>query len=124
MTGKRKKILIVEDESLIAWMLERILNREGYEVLGPVPSGEESLALAAEHSPDVVLMDIKLRGDVEGVEAAVRLKRDLGITSIFITGNTDSPTRQRALEAEPYAYLDKPVDKAELLDTIRRFFAA
>ncbi len=108
------QILLVEDENLIALDLTHRLNNLGYMVVGWVPSGEEAIVLAAQLSPDLVLMDIKLKGRIDGIEAAEQIKAQLDIPIIYLTAFVDKATIQRAKITAPFGYLVKPVDEREL----------
>ena len=112
--GLPQAILIVEDEALIAWALQETLRAFGYSISGIVSSGEDALRHVREHVPDLVLMDVHLRGALDGVDAA-RMIRDLaGSPVVFLTSHSDSDTLRRATEAEPFGYLVKPFRDAEL----------
>lgn len=113
------RILVVEDESIVALDIQNRLKQLGYIVPGFVGSAEEAIAKAAELRPDLVLMDIKLRGEMDGIEAAQRIKDQFGIPSIYLTAFADDNTLRRARETEPLGYLVKPFDERELMATIR-----
>ncbi|MEI6293156.1 MAG: response regulator [Methanomicrobiales archaeon] len=107
-------ILIVEDEVVIAMEIEASLQEFNYHVIGSVPSGEEALLLVAEKKPDLVLMDIGLRGDMDGIATADKLYRLFRVPVIFLTGRLDSGILEKALESQPFGYLVKPVGTGEL----------
>jgi len=110
----RARILIVEDEAILAMTLEEKLTRLGYSVLKSVSTGEDALAEAREERPDLVLMDIRLSGDMDGITAAGHIKSFSDVPIIYLTGHSDEPLLQRAKQTEPYAYLIKPVSIQEL----------
>ena len=114
MTASRARVLIVEDESIVAMDLKNSLKILGYEVVGTAATGEEAIARANETRPDLVLMDIILKGDMDGVEASevIRARHDIPI--IFLTACADDMTLQRAKVTEPLGYLLKPFDEWEL----------
>ncbi len=114
MTASRARVLIVEDESIVAMDLKNSLKILGYEVVGTAATGEEAIARANETRPDLVLMDIMLKGDMDGVQAseAIRSRHDIPI--IFLTACADDSTLQRAKVTEPLGYLLKPFDEWEL----------
>ena len=118
MTTK-PQILIVEDESIVALDIQNRLRRLGYTVAGFVASGEDAIVKTAEIKPDLVLMDIKLKGAMDGIEAAGQIKAKFGTPSIYLTAFADEATLQRAKETEPLGYLIKPFEERELLATIR-----
>lgn len=104
------KILIVEDEVLIALPLKAGLNRAGYDVYGPVASGEEAIASTQKENPDVILMDIRLIGSMDGIEAAQHIGAFSPAKVIFTTGYQESRLKDRALAIKPLAYLIKPIE--------------
>jgi len=110
----RPKLLIVEDESIVAADLAERLARLGYDVLASVPSGEAALEVAGARRPELVLMDIRLQGLMDGVETARELRTRLQLPVIFLTAYAEGSTLQRAKLAEPYGYILKPVADREL----------
>ena len=109
------RVLIVEDERIIAMSTSVNLRRMGCEGVDMVPSGAEAIAKAQEKNPDVVLMDIMLEGGMDGIEAAEQIRLSSPETTIiFCTAYTDQGTRSRANAAGPKAFLGKPVDYATL----------
>ncbi|MEW6593225.1 MAG: response regulator [Candidatus Hadarchaeota archaeon] len=113
-----EKIMIVEDEILIAMEIQRKLNNLGYTVTDVVSSGEEAVQTAGTAQPDLVLMDIKLAGEMDGVEAATRIHDRYDIPIVYLTAHTDEKTLQRAKLAQPFGYLVKPFSEVELRTTI------
>ncbi|MCO6431537.1 MAG: response regulator [Deltaproteobacteria bacterium] len=109
-----KRILVVEDESLVAFDIEQGLERQGYSVTGVIDSGEQAVEHAGLYMPDLVLMDIRLRGDMDGIKAATEIQQKYQIPIIFLTAYGDESTLQRAMVAEPYGYILKPFDRTEL----------
>ena len=107
-------ILIVEDEGIIAADLAACLEDLGYRVTGEAASGEDALCQATAHRPDLVLMDIQLAGEMDGITAAARLREEQDIPVIFLTSHADDATLQRARESQPFGYLIKPFAEREL----------
>lgn len=107
-------LLIVEDQAVVAADLEARLLRNGYQVCGVAASGEEALALARQHRPELALMDIRLQGEMDGIATAEILRRELDVAVIFLSANVDEATLQRAKLAAPYGFLMKPFDEREL----------
>ena len=107
-------ILVVEDESIVAMDIQNQLEDMGYRVVGTAGTGEEAMSLAREHEPDLVLMDIVLRGEMNGIEAARYVAHTLHVPVIFLTAFNDAQTVQRAAETGPYGYLTKPFSPKEL----------
>jgi PAS domain S-box-containing protein len=114
----KARILVVEDEQLVAEHLRRELVALGYADCAPVASGEEALRAVAETLPDLALMDIKLAGAMDGVEAAERLRAGFDIPVVYLTAYADDATLARARITEPYGYLVKPFTDQELRATI------
>ena len=111
-------ILIVEDEALVARDIQNRLRRSGYLVPAIVSSGREALVKAEELHPDLVLMDIKLEGDMDGVEAARQIRDRFDIPHIYLTAYANGGTLDRAKVTEPYGFLVKPIDERELVSAI------
>ncbi len=107
-------ILIVEDEAIVAADLAAKLRRLGYTVCGSAERGEDALDLARERCPDLVLMDIRLAGEMDGVETAERIRRECDVPVIYLTAHSDRVTLDRAKRTEPFGYLLKPFDELEL----------
>jgi len=112
------RILVVEDEVIVAKDIADSLERLGYTVIGTTATGEEALRLAAEHHPDLALMDIRLQGQLNGIETAERLRDEFNIPSVFLTAYADDDTLRRARITEPYGYVLKPFELRELHSTI------
>lgn len=108
------RILIVEDEGIIAQDLEATLEKLGYEVSGIAVVGEEAIEMAAELQPNLVLMDIVLWGGMDGVEAAKHIRERLHIPVIYLTAHSDTATLQRAKVTGPHGYIVKPLVEREL----------
>lgn len=116
--AEKTRILIVEDEAIIAMDLEDTLSDAGYRVIAAVASGEEALALCAEEKPDLVLMDVQLQGALTGIETAGRLRESYAIPSVLLTAHYDPATLAAAQQAGIFAYLIKPYDQRELCATL------
>ena len=115
---EKTRILIVEDEGLVARDIENMVRNAGYEVCGVVSSGEEAVEEAVKTEPDLILMDIILRGTMDGVEAADKIRGRFNIPVIYLTAHTDENTLDRAKLTEPLGYTLKPVEQKELLTVI------
>lgn len=116
----RKRLLIVEDDELTADLDRRLVARLGFEVCGVAASAAEAVRLAHAERPDLVLMDIGLVGPGDGILAACEIRRQLGIPSLFVTGETGPDVRSRAAEADPVGFLAKPLLVAELRECLER----
>lgn len=115
----RPRLLIVEDEWFIAVESEIILREAGYAVVGTAVTADEAVALAERGRPHLILMDIRLRGARDGIEAAVEIRRRFGIACIFATAHAEPSLRARGAEAEPLAWLVKPYSDRQLLAVVR-----
>jgi len=102
------RILVVEDERIVARDLADTLTDLGYEVAATAPSGEAAITAARELSPDIVLMDIRLAGPIDGIQAAEAIQRERSIPIVYLTAHSDNETLSRARETEPVGYLVKP----------------
>jgi CheY-like chemotaxis protein len=118
------RILIVEDESLIAFNLDRRLTRLGYTVVGRVATGAEAVHYAVTRCPHVVLMDIHLRGDMDGVEAAQVIRAQRPIPIIFLSAYVDAATIAPLRTAGATAYLRKPIADHTLQQTLQRVLSS
>ncbi len=117
---KDKKVLIVEDEVVVALELEERLKEMGYSVCGITFSGEKAISLAGEANPNLILMDIKLKGKMNGIEAADTIKEKFTIPSIFVTAFSDENTIQQIKSSANNEYLIKPFEEDELKGAIER----
>jgi CheY-like chemotaxis protein len=121
---ENSSVLIVEDEGLIALHLAEILENAGYRIIGPVPSGEEALRMLEKHpKADLVLMDIKLGGDMDGIEAAKIIRKRMPVPLIFITAYSADQTPQGIAEISPEGFLTKPVMGDDLLNLVEKTVA-
>src|SRR4051812_43846210 len=107
----RGTILIVEDEAIVAADLASRLERLGYEVVGSARHGEEAVALVRSAPPDIVLMDIQLQGDLDGVETAAKIRSHHALPVIYLTAHSDAGTVARAKTTEPFGYIRKPFEE-------------
>ena len=107
---KQAKILLVEDEAITAMSMQAALERLGYEVSEIITTGAEAVQKAFSYKPSVILMDINLIGDMNGVEAVEKIHERMDIPVIFITGYSNREIKERALKTHPLAYLEKPVN--------------
>jgi len=112
------EILVVEDEYIVAKDIQNTLTNLGYSVPAIASSGEEAIKTIDEHSPDLVLMDIVLKGKMDGVETADKIRLKFNIPVVYLTAYADDNTLQRAKVTEPYGYLIKPFQERELHSTI------
>ncbi|MBI4806011.1 MAG: response regulator [Desulfovibrio sp.] len=104
------KVMIVEDEVIAAMATEKMLKKLGFIVCGNVTSGEEALEAFGGDCPDVVIMDVRLDGKLDGIETTHLLKKLKNVPVIFVSAFSDDSTRQRAEETSPLAFISKPLD--------------
>ena len=116
--GRNAKILVVEDEGIIGLQIERTLIKAGYEVPAVAASAEEALMAVEASSPDLVLMDIHIDGDQDGVETARKIRDRFRLPVIFVTAHADSATLERARDIEPFGYIVKPISTLSLTSSI------
>lgn len=112
------KILVVEDESIVALDLQHRLTGMGYSVPAVAASGQDALKKAAEIHPDLVLMDIRLKGDMDGIEVAEQIRQLFDAPPVYLTAYADEDTLQRAKITEPFGYIVKPFDERTLRSTL------
>jgi len=119
-TGQRGRcrVLVVEDNVFVAQQCQCVLTKAGYEVTGIVSTAEEAIEHALQQRPDMVLMDIYLRGPRDGVEAALEIFERSGIRSIYASAVSDAQMQARALLAQPLAWLPKPFSDRKLVATV------
>lgn len=114
----KAKILIVEDEAIVACDIEGSLTSLGYTVSANVSFGEEAVKKAREDKPDLVLMDIMLRGDMDGIEAAETIHSELDIPVVYLTAYASNDLIERAKITEPFGYIIKPFEDRDLVSAI------
>ena len=114
----KARILVVEDESLLAEDVQERLKTLGYEVVAVAHSGEEALARLAATHPDLVLMDIRLKGKLDGIDTARVVRERFNLPVVYMTGEADSATLERAKATEPLGYLLKPIEEKRLYSTV------
>jgi len=115
---KGSRILVVEDEMVISLEITATLRRLGYEVVGQAITGADAVRLTDEVDPDLILMDIRLKGDMDGIEAASRIHERNDQPVIFLTAHSDDVTLERAIAVSPSGYLIKPFKDRELYSSI------
>lgn len=115
----QKRIQIVEDEAVVAMELTMLLENFGFEVTGTAVSGDQALHLADERRPDLIVMDIWINGDIDGIETARRIRERHDVPVLFLTAYGDEATLARALDVAPYGYLIKPYRPEELRASIK-----
>tara|TARA_B100001964_G_scaffold172811_1_gene190309 strand:- start:1019 stop:1405 length:387 start_codon:yes stop_codon:yes gene_type:complete len=119
---KKKKILIVEDEYVAAANLEECLKTSGYIVTEIIADGETAIQKIEQDKPDLVLMDIKLNGKLNGVDVAAIVRSRFSVPVIYLTAYTDEPIMKQVRLSEPFGYLNKPFRENELLMAVEMAF--
>ena len=118
MTGKNS-VLIVEDDDLICHLIEWRLQKLGYSVIGKAATGKDAITLTAETNPDAILMDIAIKGDMDGIETAKIIKEKFNIPIIFLTASSDDRTLNRVIPFQPAQYILKPFNDDDLRIALR-----
>lgn len=116
--NKNTSILIVEDEMIIAANISLQLSHLGYEVCGIISRAEEVLPEIRQHIPDIILMDINLKGELDGIEVAQLIQNEFKIPIIYLTANSDAAHFEKAKATNPYAFISKPFKKIDLQRTV------
>ena len=114
----KTNVLVVEDESIVSKDIQHSLKKLGYNIVGAASTGERAFELASSEKPDIILMDIMLKGDINGIETAQRVKEELQIPVIYLTAYADESTLEKAKVTEPYGYIIKPFKEVDLHTSI------
>lgn len=120
---KSPNILIVEDENIIAMDIRFMLENLGYKISGVVSSGEDSIKKAYNMLPDLILMDIKLKGNIDGVSAANQIYKSLRIPVVYLTAYLDNSTMDRVKKTMHFGFISKPFEEKELQNIIEETLA-
>lgn len=115
---KTARILVVEDEAIVAMVIKQRLLSLGYVVSGIAASGNEAITRVEGTYPDLVLMDILLKGDMDGIEAAAIIQERFNVPVVFLTAHSDEKTLERAKQIDPYGYIIKPFTEKDLNTSI------
>ena len=110
----KQRIMLVEDELITALDIQRMLEKVGYQVSATISSGEEAVEKVKAIKPDLIIMDIFLSNDMDGIEASTLIASQLDVPVIFLTANADSTTIRRADKIKHYGYLIKPIKQGDL----------
>jgi DNA-binding NarL/FixJ family response regulator len=112
------RVLIVEDDVPLSTVVEDTLTYEGYAVVGTARSAEEAISMAVDHGPDLVLMDVKLLDNSDGIAAAGEILERTGIRCLMATGQDDAKTKERAAMVQPLGWLPKPYGNEEMVQAV------
>jgi two-component system, response regulator PdtaR len=118
--AQKQKVLIVEDDKLLALVEERLVERLGFEVVGTAVSGEDAVSLVRENQPDIILMDISLKGEMDGIDAVEIIRKKYNIPVIYLSGNSDKFNFERAKKTNFIDYLVKPVTADDLIGPLKK----
>jgi DNA-binding LytR/AlgR family response regulator len=116
--GSKTRVLIVEDDMIIAANISLQLSKLGYEITGIESRGEEAINHARLNTPDLVLMDINLKGSIDGIETAFAMQTNTDIPIVYITANNDEATFEKAKKTHPFAFIAKPINMRALHRTL------
>ncbi|MBK6753742.1 MAG: response regulator [Flavobacteriales bacterium] len=111
-------VLVVEDESIVSKDIQHSLKKLGYNVVGAASTGEQAVKLAVDTQPDIILMDIMLKGEMNGIEAATQIRQETNIPVIFLTAYADESTLSKAKVTQPYGYIIKPFKDIDIHTSI------
>lgn len=114
----KERILVVEDERIIAYDIKDCLEKSGYIVPAIIAYGKQAIEKVAELQPDLVLMDVMLKGDMNGIEAAEQIVTRFNIPIIYLTAYSDESTLQKAKLTQPFGYILKPFEETQLITTV------
>lgn len=114
----KASVLVVEDESIVAKDIKLSLEKMGYSVIGICATGKDAYQTAVKSKPNIILMDIMLKGEMDGIETAGLIKKELNLPVIYLTANADEKTLQKAKITEPYGYIIKPFKEIDLHTSI------
>ncbi len=112
--SKMKKILIVEDDMIISLVVENMVKELGYTVAGKAVSGEEAVKIAKQEKPDILLMDIRLKGEMDGIDTVAKIKEHINAQVIYLTGNSDRLNFERAKDTDFADLIVKPFTIGDL----------
>lgn len=113
-------VFIVEDDMLLSLVEERLLIKLGYTVTGKAISGEEAVPKIKSVKPDIVLMDISLNGDMDGIDTMIKIRNFSSVPVIYLSGNSDQLNLERAKKTQYVDYLVKPITEHDLVDPLKR----
>jgi CheY-like chemotaxis protein len=120
---RSRTVLVVEDEAVVALFLADLLSELNYEVCGIAPTGREAIALAAERRPDIAMVDVRLRGDLDGLDTARQLNDQFSIRSVLLSGDPEALSTAASRGVSPIGILNKPYTPDQLESVLARYFA-
>jgi len=117
--SRQPRVLVVEDEYLVAMMVENDLDEAGFNIVGIANSAEKAVSMALTEQPDLIIMDVRLIGERDGIDAALEIFAKTGIRCLFATAHGDAQSKNRAAAASPLGWLQKPYGRAALVSATR-----
>lgn len=120
---RSRTVLVIEDEAVVALFLTDVLEELNCQVCAVAPSGREALDLAAKHRPDLAMVDVRLKGDLDGVETALQLHDQFGIRSVLLSGDPEALRTAQSRGVEPIAVLTKPYTPDQLRKILNQAFS-
>lgn len=117
-----KKVLIVEDDMILSLLLERMSSKLGFDNIEKTTTGKKAISLAQEHEPDIILMDIQLKDEIDGITAMHKIREFSEVPVIYITANSDQFYKERAQETNYIDYLIKPIELDVLKESVNKVF--
>lgn len=115
---KPKNVLVVEDDAILLFVNEKLLSQLGYHVIATAKTGEQAIEEARRTNPDIIMMDIRLIGDMDGIDAMVEIRKFSSVPVVYLSGNSDPRTYQKAQTTDMHAFLVKPVSFEMLKETL------
>lgn len=123
MSKEKRKVIIVEDDLILNLLYESYLERLGFDTEGELVYGKTAIETAEKINPDLIVMDISLEGDIDGIDAMLQIREFSDVPVIYITGNSDPYHVKRAKETEPLDYLTKPIEFEDLRISVEKYFS-
>ena len=120
--GEKKTVLIVEDDLILNLLYESYFERLGYETEGELVYGKTAIEMAKKIEPDLIVMDISLEGELDGIDAMTEIRKFSDVPVIYITGNSDAKHVERAWETNYIDYLTKPIEFEDLKESLDKHF--
>lgn len=124
MDDNSKRVIIVEDDLILNLLYESYLERLGFETQGELVYGKTAIEAAKKIEPDLILMDISLEGEIDGIDAMLEIRKFSDVPVIYITGNSDPVHKQRAEKTDYLDYLTKPIEFDDLKKSVEKYFAS
>lgn len=118
MASTLKKVLVVEDDMIISLVVENMIKKLGYTLVGKAASAEKAIELAKEHEPEIILMDIRLKGEMDGIETIIKIREHISTEVIYLTGNSDKANYERAKATNCIDLISKPFTIGELVRSL------